>query len=82
MTDGPTFRLQIIDRDGHVVVNPFTGGGPMERELVTRCVEEVVARGVGLFRTEAHVAQDVRDGVQAAIQGLKDDTRYVAKQYR
>jgi hypothetical protein len=71
---GPIFRLQIVDQQGRVVVSPFTAG-KLEMDLVEACVSEVVARGVGVGRTSAHVAQDVRDGIVAAIQALKDHTK-------
>ena len=74
MPGGPLFKLQIVDLHGAVVVSPFAAG-KLEMDLIEHCVAEVVARGVGIGRTEAHVAQDVRDGIRAAIQALKDQTR-------
>ena len=70
---GPLFRLQIVDAHGRVVVSPFAAG-QLEIDLIERCVAEVVARGVGVGRTSAHVAEDVRQGITAAIQALKDHT--------
>ena len=35
--------------------------------FVNACVSEIVSRGVGFGRTSAHVAQDARVGIQAAI---------------
>jgi hypothetical protein len=71
---GPLFRLQIVDGEGRVVVSPFVAGR-LEIDLVEACVTEVLARGVGLGRTSAHVAEDVRSGITAAIQALKDHTK-------
>ena len=74
----PLFRLQIVDAEGRVVVSPFAAG-KLEIDLIARCVDEVVARGVGIGRTEAHVAEDVRAGITAAIQALKDETKPIAR---
>lgn len=35
--------------------------------VITACVDAIVARGVGIGRTEAHVAQDVRDGLRDVL---------------
>lgn len=70
---GPIFKLQIVDGHDRVVVSPFAAG-KLEVDLVEACVRQVLARGVGLGRTSAHVAEDVRSGITAAIQALKDQT--------
>lgn len=75
---GPLFKLQIVDRLGDVVVSPFAAG-KLEIDLVEACVEAIRTRGVGIGRTEAHVVEDVRAGIVAAIQALKDQTRPLAR---
>lgn len=76
---GPLFKLQIVDRTGEVVVSPFAAG-KLEIDLIEACVAEVLKLGVGLARTEAHVADDIRAGMRTAIQTLKDQTRPLAAQ--
>lgn len=63
------FKLQIVDEQG-VVVNT-RAGGKHEADLVDLIVQNIMPRGVGIFRTSAHVEQDIRDGIAAAIYGLK-----------
>lgn len=73
----PLFLLQIVESQGNKVVAQVPGGGALEAELIDICTRAIVVRGVGLFRTEAHVEQDIRDGIAAAITGLKDQTRFL-----
>jgi len=75
----PLFKLQIVDTHGEVVVSPFAAG-KLELDLIEACVAQVLARGVGIGRTSAHVAEDVRAGITAAIQALKDQTRPLVSQ--
>lgn len=70
----PIFRLQIVDERDQVVVSPFAAGR-LEIDLIEACVTAILAKGVGLARTQAHVAQDIRDGMREAIQTLKEGTR-------
>jgi len=74
----PLFKLQIVDQKGHVVVSPFAAG-KLEMDLIDRCVEEIARRGVGFGKTEAHVLADVREGIKAAIQALKDETKTIVR---
>ena len=74
----PTFRLQIVDRQGKVVVSPFSAGGQLEHDLVETIVQCISREGHVFFRTDAAV----RRGVTAAIRKLKEDTRLVAHNYR
>jgi hypothetical protein len=73
----PLFLLQIIEAGGNRVVAQVPGGGALEAEIIELCTRAIVARGVGLFKTSAHVEQDIRDGIAEAIMGLKDQTRYI-----
>lgn len=72
----PRFLLQIVDPDGGTVRLP--GGGRLELDLVEACTASIVRRGVGVFRTEAHVRQAIAAGIAEAIAGLKRDTVQVA----
>lgn len=71
------FKLQIVNQDGELA--RFPGGGPLEREFVEACVAALVAKGVGIFRTENHVAIDCREAITEVIYALKADTRYAVK---
>lgn len=71
------FKLQIVTPEGDLA--RFPGGGPLEREFIEACVTAAIAKGVGVFRTEAHVAQDMRDAISETIYALKSDTRYAIK---
>lgn len=74
----PTFRLQIVDRHGNVVVSPFAAGGKLETDLVETIVKAISREGHVFFRTDAAV----RRGITTAIQKLKEDTRNIAHNYR
>ena len=71
------YWLQIVDADGVPVlppVRPVKGRhGSLELPLIEACEAAIIKQGVGVFRTEAHVRQAIRDGMAAAIQSLKDD---------
>lgn len=73
MKRNPLFRLQIVDANDQVVVSPFAAGR-LEIDLIDACVRNVVARGVGMFRTEAQVEKAIREGITDVIQTLKDET--------
>jgi hypothetical protein len=68
-------RLQIVWDNGQLVTLP--AGGQLEIDLIETCVKHILAKGVGVFRTETHVEQDIRDGIREAIMALKDQTRFV-----
>lgn len=46
----------------------------MERDLIEACTAAVVTRGVGIFRTEAHVRAAIVAGITEAITDLKRET--------
>lgn len=73
----PLFLLQIVEAGGNRVVASVPGGGTLEVDLIDACARAIVARGVGVFRTTAHVEKDIRDGIAEAIMGLKDQTRFI-----
>lgn len=62
-------KLQIVFPSGEAVM--FPAGGPVETDLIEAATREILARGVGLLRSEAHVEQDVRDGLRAAFEKFK-----------
>ena len=70
------FLLQIVRAETGEVVR-FPGGGPLERDLIDACTEAIVSRGVGMWRTEAHVREAIAAGMTEAIMSLKRDTRQV-----
>ena len=65
----PPFYLQLVDEFGTVVKTAC--GGKHEMDFIDICVRNIMPRGVGVFRTSTHVEQDIRDGIAAAIQGIK-----------
>ena len=72
--------LQIVYPNGEVVRFPGGGNPPrehtLEADLIEMIAKEVVSRGVGVFRTEAHVEADIRDGTRKALQDFKDLTAH------
>src|SRR3990167_6777378 len=69
----PIYRLQIADLNGHVVVLP--AGGRLERDFIRECSAAIVRRGVGVWKTEAHVRADIEAGLTEVIRELKWETR-------
>lgn len=65
----PPYFLQIVDANGVVVRTRC--GGKHEAALIDLFVANILPRGVGVLKTSAHVEQDIRDGITAAISGLK-----------
>jgi hypothetical protein len=71
------FVLQIAHPDG--VLARFPAGGPLEREFIEACVTRALAKGVGIFKTQAQVETALREAVTEAIWNLKEDSRYAVK---
>jgi len=62
--------MQIVDtKTGNVV--EFEPGLSVEVNFVDDCVTRTLAKGVGIGRTRAHVARDIRDAIEEAIHALK-----------
>lgn len=76
MANTPSFFLQIVDKDGHIVTMP--GGGRLEANLIEACTAAIVSKGVGFFKTEAQVKLAISKGLQEAISNLKRQTIQVA----
>lgn len=68
-TPQPPFHIQLTDADGRVIKT--RAGGKHEADLVETFVRHIASKGVGLFRTEAHVLADVRAGIIDALMELK-----------
>jgi hypothetical protein len=66
------FLLQIVTPEGEHV--RFRAGGLIEANLIEICTQQILSRGVGLFRTQAHVEQDIRAGLAAALYEFKRTT--------
>lgn len=75
----PVFKLQLVTPEGHPLT--FVAGGTFERELVAEIAAAVVtgipalkaailAKGVGIARTEAHVAADIETALNEVLPGL------------
>ena len=77
--EGTRFLLQIVDVDPPHHVARFPAGGPLERAFIEHCTAEIMRRGVGLMKTEAHVRADIRTGLEAAILALKMETLHLPK---
>jgi len=71
------YLLQIVHRDNGKIVE-WEPGRDIETEFITDCIARVLVRGVGLFKTSAHVAQDIEAGIEEAILELK---KKVAKRH-
>jgi hypothetical protein len=73
----PKFLLQIVDSQDRRRAVTLPAGGELERELIKSCTEAIVQKGVGMFRTEAHVRTAIRDGLTETIRDLKWQTVYL-----
>jgi hypothetical protein len=65
------FRISIVRPDGYqVLMYPGSRG---ERDLVADIVERTLAKGVGVFRSEAHVKADLEAAITESLQALKSE---------
>ena len=53
----------------------FEPGLAVEKALITELITRTQAKGVGVFRTEAHVLTDVRDAFEELLYDLKSRVR-------
>jgi hypothetical protein len=68
------YRLQIVFADGSKVrLRP--GRQDEEGDLITACVNRIVSKGVGVFRTEASVKQAIEEGLREVFLDLKRGVR-------
>jgi hypothetical protein len=63
------FRIAIRRVDGRDV--QLVPGAQGERDLIEDVLTRAQAKGVGVFRTEAHVLADVRAALAEALHALK-----------
>jgi hypothetical protein len=68
----PLFALQLVYPDGTPLT--FEAGSRFERDFVQSIVDAIMAKGVGFFKTEAHVRADIEAGIKEAIWDLKAET--------
>lgn len=66
------FKLKLVYPDGTDIL--FNGGGQIELDLIDACTRAIVAKGVGVFRTEAQVKTAIQVGMTEAIFGLKRES--------
>ena len=71
----PLFLVQIVEVEPPHAVVRFHGGSPLERDFINACTEAIVAKGVGLLRTEAQVKVAIHDGITETIRTLKWHTK-------
>lgn len=64
------YLLQIVHRTSGEVVQ-FEPGLSTEINFIDDCVQRILSKGVGVFRTNKHVEQDIRDGINEAVHSLK-----------
>lgn len=66
------YQMQIVTVGTKpVVVAAWPPGATGELDLIESVAEAVRAKGVGLFRTEAHVINDVREVLRQTLYALK-----------
>jgi len=65
------FLVKIVRADGYdVILRP---GGSGERDLIDDIVDRIMSKGVGFFRTEAHVKNDITEAVTEVLHELKSE---------
>jgi hypothetical protein len=69
------FLLQIVYPDGTVLRGAPGRANPYERDLIAACKKAILAKGVGIGRTEAQVARAIEEGMTEAILELKRQVR-------
>ena len=69
------FRIAILRPDGERVwLVPGRKGTltePGEHDLIQACPDAIVAKGVGLFRTEAQVRLAIEQGITEVLMAMK-----------
>lgn len=64
------YTLQILGPDGRVL-HRWAAGDPIELDLTEAIVEAAIAKGIGVFRTEAQVVAAIREAVAVSVYNLK-----------
>ena len=65
------YRLQVIDAMTGELVMGWQPGDRVELEMAADLAQRVKAKGVGVFRTEAHVLTDLRAAFGEMLYELK-----------
>lgn len=66
------FRLQIVHLPTNQVAFGWQPGDRVETDLAEELARRVKAKGIGLFRSEAHVLSDLRQAFSEMLYELKD----------
>ena len=66
----PTYLIQVVNKTSGSVVQ-WAPGSNVEKDLIRELVERVRAKGVGVFRTEAHVTSDIKTAIEELLYDLK-----------
>jgi len=64
------YRLQIVRPDGSRV--RWRPGGVEELNFIAACSERICAKGVGFLKTEATVKRAIQEGIEEALNSLKE----------
>ena len=70
---GSSMRIFDSAKKKEIAPSPTAETGVLGR-IIDAIKTAIVKRGVGLFRTEAHVARDIEDGINEAILDLKRES--------
>jgi hypothetical protein len=65
------YLIQVIHKETKKVVQAWEPGLSVEKEFISELCERVVAKGVGIGRTTAHVKADVLEACQELLHELK-----------
>ena len=65
------YLIQVVHKSTGKVVTGWEPGLTVEKRLVEELVNRVKTKGVGIFRTEDHVAKDVRAAIEELLYDLK-----------
>jgi hypothetical protein len=69
------FRICITRSDNKPIY--YRPGSHGERDLVKAIVDATLAKGVGLFRGEEHVRQDLTEAIEEVLHDLKAEVEPV-----
>ena len=65
------YLIQVVYKSTGQVVACWEPGLTVEKKLIEELVNRVKAKGVGVFRTEDHVAKDVKTAIEELLWDLK-----------
>lgn len=63
--------IQVVHAKTGEVCHSWLPGLAVERQFIEEIVNRTVSKGVGMWRTSAHVAEDVRSAVKELLYDLK-----------